>query len=214
METEFDWNTHWAGADRESLDEMRAAGRRWVDRLATYHDEFPASLADVGCGPAFMLFGIAERHPETELVGYDRAPSVLRENRRLAAERGLDVTFRRGVLPAFEPDRRFECVTCLATLHYVREPERAIRRLYDAVAAGGRLICNYPNRHTRRAYRDDPATDPDRFRPLLDGESLLSYRRIRETLGRDPRSFWKAVGADDWRSLGRTNPCVVVERPP
>lgn len=61
-------------------------------------------------------------------------------------------------------------------------------------------------------YRDDPATDPERFELVLEGENLLTYDRIREITGRRPRSFWKPVDEDDWQSIGRTNPRVVIER--
>ncbi|MEZ3163292.1 class I SAM-dependent methyltransferase [Halorubrum sp. RMP-47] len=211
----IDWDDHWKTTDREELSEMRAAGERTIDRLERLYESLPASLADVGCGPAFMLFEFARRHPEVDLYGYDAADSVVRRNRSLAAERGLDaLTFETAWLPMFEVNRRFECVTCLATLHYVAEPRAALRALYDRVEPGGRLIFNYPNRYTRRMYREDPETDHERFELVLDGENLLSYDGVRETLSRPPRSFWKAVGEDDWRSLGRVNPCVVITKSP
>jgi 2-polyprenyl-3-methyl-5-hydroxy-6-metoxy-1,4-benzoquinol methylase len=209
----IDWEQHWAETDRSELSEMRAAGERMARRLERYFDTFPASLADVGCGPAFTLFDLAATHPDVELVGYDAAGSVLRENRARAADRDLEnLAFRHGRLPELSADLRFECVTCIATLHYVADVATAIRHLLALVEPGGTLVFNYPNSHTRRMYRDDPATDPERFELVLEGENLLTYDRIREITGRRPRSFWKAVDEDDWRSIGRTNPCVVIER--
>jgi len=209
----IDWEDHWAATDRAELSEMRAAGERMARRLERYFDSFPASVADVGCGPAFTLFELATTHPGTELVGYDAARSVLRENRARAADRDLEnLAFRHGVLPELSADRRFECVTCIATLHYVADVATAVERLLAHVKPGGTLVFNYPNRHTRRMYRGDPTTDPERFELLLEGENLLSYDRIRKITGRRPRSFWKAVDEDDWRSIGQTNPCVVIER--
>lgn len=208
----IDWDAHWADADRDSLDEMRAAGERMADRLLRYLGTAPASVLDVGCGPAFMLFALAER-TDAELVGVDPAASVLDRDRALAAERNLEVDFRRGSLPELDLDRRFEVVTCVATLHYVAEVETAIEGLYEHVAPGGTLVFNYPNRHTRARYRSDPDVDPERFELLLEGVNLLTHAEIEAVLGRRPRSFWRAVGLEEWRSVGQTNPCVVVERP-
>lgn len=212
-ERTIDWDEHWAATDRDDLDEMRAAGRRMADRLERYFETFPASLADVGCGPAFTLFELAGRHPETTFVGYDAAESVLAGNRRLAGERRVtNLSFRPAELPDLEVERTFDCVICIATLHYVAAIERAVERLLSLVAPGGTLVFNYPNRHTREMYRSDPATDPERFELVLTGENLLTYEAIERVTGRRPRSFWRAVGEDDWRSLGRANPCVVMER--
>ncbi|ELZ54410.1 MULTISPECIES: class I SAM-dependent methyltransferase [Halorubrum] len=209
----IDWEEHWRTTDRASLDGMRAAGERMADRLDRLFEPFPESVADVGCGPGFALFALSRRHPEASLFGYDAAESVLRGNRSLAdAEGAENLTFETARLPEFDVDRRFECVTCIATLHYVEAIVPAIEALYARVEPGGRLIFNYPNRHTRAAYRSDPETDPERFELLLDGENLLTYDEIRDALGTRPRSFWKAVGEDDWRSIGQTNPCVIVEK--
>lgn len=64
------------------------------------------------------------------------------------------------------------------------------------------------------AYRDegDPDVDRERFELVLEGENLRTYRDVRRVLNRRPRGFWKAVGVDEWRSIGRENPCVVVEK--
>ena len=210
----IDWDDHWEATDRDELDEMRAAGERMVDRLERLFDGFPASLADVGCGPAFMLFEAARRHPDATLFGYDAAESVVRRNRSIADERGADtLRFEMARLPELNVDHRFECVTCIATLHYVADVRSALDALYSRVAPGGRLIFNYPNRHTRRAYLEDPPADPERFELVLDGENLLTYEAIEGILSRRLRSFWKAVDEDDWRSIGRANPCVIVDKP-
>lgn len=209
----IDWETHWKNTDRTELPEMEAAGRRMARRLERYFESFPASLVDVGCGPAFALFELAGRHPHTEFVGYDAAESVLRENRSRAADRGLDnLAFRSATLPGLSAERTFGCVTCIATLHYVADIETAIATLLAHVEPGGALVFNYPNRHTRRTYRNDPDADAERFELVLRGENLLTYDEIERITGRRPASFWKAVGEDDWRSLGRANPCVVLEK--
>lgn len=209
----FDWERYWEDPDEETLATMREAGTRMADRIERYFETVPETLADVGCGPAFALFELAERYPDREFVGYDLARTVVDRNRSRASDRGLDnLTFRRGSLPELDVDRSFDCVLCIATLHYVAAIDRAIEALLALVAPGGTLVFNYPNRHTQRLYRESDETDPDRFELVLRGENLLTYDRIARITGRQPRSFWKAVDEDDWRSLGQTNPCVVIEK--
>lgn len=208
----IDWDAHWEREDRADLELRQLAGERMARRLARYFEPFPESLADVGCGPGFLLFELAETYRDREFVGYDAAPSVVRANRSVADEHGVEnVRFRRGSLPEFDVERTFACVTCFSTLHYVAEPERALRRLLERVEPGGKLVFTYPNRHTQRAYRAGDGVDPERFGLVLAGENLLTYGAVERATGRRPRSFWKAVGEDDWRSIGQVHPCVVVE---
>ena len=209
----IDWERHWERTDRDELEEMRAAGERMGDRLERYFESFPATLADVGCGPAFMLFELASAHPGSEFFGVDPAGSVLERNRELAADRELsNLHFRRGSLPALDLDREFGCVTCIATLHYVADIQRAIGQLLDTVAPGGTLVFNYPNRHTKQMYERNPEADRERFELVLNGENLLTWGEIERIGGERPRSFWKAVEEPDWRSIGQTNPCVAIDQ--
>ncbi|MGQ9506880.1 MAG: methyltransferase domain-containing protein [Candidatus Bathycorpusculaceae bacterium] len=39
------------------------------------------SIADYGCGPATLLFTLAERFPKIEFYGFDVADSILQKNR-------------------------------------------------------------------------------------------------------------------------------------
>lgn len=209
----IDWDAYWETTDRETLPEMEKAGERMARRMQRYFDSFPETVADVGCGPAFMLFELAATHPETEFVGYDAAESIVSANTKHADDDNIDnLTFQHGSLPDFAPGRTFQCITCIATLHYVADIETALETLFAHVDPGGVLIFNYPNTHTRQEYRTDPETDPDRFELVLQGENLLTYEEIRRVLDRRPRSFWKAVGEEDWRVVGQKNPCVVIEK--
>lgn len=209
----IDWDAHWETTDREDLPEMEKAGRRMARRMQRYFGSFPETVADVGCGPGFMLFELAVTHPETEFVGYDAAESIVLTNNNRADSNDIgNLTFQHESLPEFTPGQTFQCITCIATLHYVADIETALETLFDHIDPGGALIFNYPNSHTRREYRTDQETDSDRFELVLRGENLLTYEDIRRVLNRRPRSFWKAVDEDDWQTLGQKNPCVVIEK--
>lgn len=169
-----------------------------------------------------------ERHPGTTVVGYDAGESVLAENRERARREGVaNVEFEQAVLPEFDPGREFDVVFSYFTLCYVADVEGALKNLYDAVAPGGYLVCNYQNRLAQAHWRrmaDDPEThlgeassfDPERFeerfRLLLDGENLLSYDRIHDAVGTWPRSVWSVVEKPDIRWAWRHHPLVYVPK--
>ncbi len=226
----IDWHRFWneAEGDRRLSAAPGAYGK--VDLLARFFEQVgaPADLGSFGCGPADLLFDLAERYPDLELVGYDAARSIVAANRERANEEGAgNLRFVVDVLPDVEAERRFDLVYCYATLHYVEDVERALETLYDRVREGGHLVFNYPNRLTPAEYRRimagdldgplevDPEAFAERFSLVLDRENLLSYERIHDVLGTWPRSFWSAVDAPDEGWTGRATPWVYrAEYPP
>lgn len=201
----------------------------------------PDSFADVGCGPGTVVFELVTRYPEMTVVGYDAADSILESNRKRAmlraeswSERAVggspavrnpfeSVQFERTVLPEFEPDRTFEVIFAHCTLCYVAETNDALRALYDAVADGGYLVLGYISEHARRHFQNrfeglssggslhrfDPV---ERFELVLEGESVLSYRRIHDVLGTWPQSIWSVVEKPDARWAWGNVPLVWVPK--
>jgi len=226
----IDWNEYWSEADDEDRESATPSAHHASDVVARFLDATgpPESLADVGCGTGHVAFDVAERYPEAAVVGYDASESVLAENRNRAHEEGLaNLGFERAVLPEFDPDREFDVVFSYFTLCYVADVEQALQHLYDAVAPGGYLVCNYQNRLAQDHWQrmaDDPDTyldeessfDPERFeerfRLLLEGDNLLSYDRIHDALGTWPQSVWSVVEKPDIRWAWRHHPLVYVPK--
>lgn len=185
------------------------AGR--MERFLATRGLEPKSFADVGCGPAVMLFTLATRFPECQFYGFDASKAVIRMDRRRLQDAGLaNLHFGMARLP-HAPEGPFDVVTCFATLHYVSEPVRALGSLFNSVRGGGYLVFNYPNLAQRAAYRRDTLRNSGlqvRFALLLAGRNLLSQRVVESTLRRRPSNFWAAVG----EAPNRLNPCVVVRR--
>lgn len=226
----IDWNRYWEDADDVAADDANGSAEHLLDPLLEFVEatDVPDAHADVGCGGGALAFAVAERHPETDVVGYDAAEAVLRANRRRARADGRpDVDFERTVLPAFDPGRQFDLVTAFFTLCYVEDVERALRNLYDAVAPGGHLVLTYTNDRGGAHYGrvvDDPPTDDDgeplvdveryaeRFSLVIDGESTLSYPEIQDALGTWPRSFWEVVDKPEEQWMWRNHPLVWVPK--
>ena len=226
----IDWAQFWATAEDNDREGANPSAMHADAALASFIEEtsVTGAIADVGCGAGVAAFHIAERFPGRVVVGYDAAEPVLDENRMKARADGVDnVRFERAVLPSFDPDRRFGVVFSYFTLCYVRDVEAALRNLYDAVEPGGYLVFNYQNRYARAHWRElaeapeeyidqESAFDPDRFAErfatLLEGDSVLSYRRIQEVLGAWPQSVWTVVERPDKQWAWRHHPLVYVPK--
>jgi trans-aconitate methyltransferase len=225
----IDWHSFWTDADESDRADAGPSAHHATDAVVDFLTETgaPDAVADVGCGPGHVGFAVAEAFPEVDVVGYDAAEPVLAENRERARDRHVDVDFERAVLPEFDPDREFDLVFSYFTLCYVREVEDALRAMYDAVAPGGYLVCNYQNRLARAHWQrmadepeeflgEDSQFDADRFEDrfslLLDGENLLSYDRIHDALGTWPQSVWSVIDKPDTRWAWRHHPLVFVPK--
>lgn len=212
----IDWDEYWATGREASTDYPANVGRHGkADLLARFVEAVgvPDDLAAVGCGPANCPVEVAERYPGMEVYGYDAAESVVRDDRE-RVDRG-NVTFEVAALPDLDAvDRAFDLAYCYATLHYVRDVERAIRNLYDRVRSGGHLVVNYPNEATRETYRGEFADDEEfreRFGLVFEGANLTSAGEIADLLDAEVRDYWDAVGTDaDFATPA--NPCVAVEK--
>lgn len=209
----IDWDAYWAAWEEDGEEDYPAAVsghhadllERFIDRVAV-----PESAAFVGCGPGDLAAAVANAHPEFRIVGFDAAETVLARNRDTYAD-VPNLSFERTVLPAFDPDEAFGLVFCYATLHYVREIERALESLFGSVTPGGHLVFNYPSDAYRDAHRVAEGELRDRLQPVLEGANVLSRADLRALFDREVRDFWTAVGADG-PFVRPENPCVFVEK--
>jgi len=227
----IDWDEYWTGADEAVREDTSPSADLVLEPFLEFLNETisggPDSYADVGCGPGDLVFEVARRYPDATVLGFDAAEPVLEDNRARADSAGVDVAFEQAVLPAFSPDRQFDVVSCLFTLCYVSDIERALATLYDAVAPGGALVLHYHNELARSQYRRiadspaeylddesvwDPETFADRFELVITGESLSSYERIHEVLGTWPQSLFSISDSVEPYDAHRHEPLVYVPK--
>lgn len=226
----IDWEEYWTSAEDVSTDEANASAEFLVEPFLAFLEWAgePMSYADVGCGGGTLVTAVADRYPQTSIIGYDAAESVIEQNR--ADHRGTygtRVAFERARLPEFDPDRTFDIVSSVFTLCYVRDIRAALEALYEAVAPGGYLVCTYHNRYAAALFRKfaaaphehippssgwDPDRFADRFSLVLEEESVLSHRRIHDILGRWPQSLWSVDEDVDPYGAWRQNPFVYIPK--
>lgn len=198
-----DWEREAGIAGTEAMTEMAS---RFIDMVD------PADFASVGCGPAAVELKLAERYPEIPFYGFDLSPTIIADNERVAAERGLEnIQFAVDELPHLETDRTFDIVYAVGMLYWISEIEDAIRDLYAHVSDGGHLIVNYPNLYLHyEVVNELPAEKRDNAPLVRDRENLLTFDRIGEILGTSPRSYYNLVDGAEHRELKW--PIVVVDK--
>lgn len=208
-----DWEAYYRDGDWE-----REAGIAGEEAMTTMADRFidlsaPADFASVGCGPAAVIFRLAELHPGIEFYGIDLSETIIADNRRVATDRELDnVHFVVDSLPELSLDRSFDVVYCVGASYWVERIEAAVVDLYDHVAAGGSLVVNYPNLYLHYEVVDELSAETRDSAPLVrDRQNLLTFDRIGELLGRKPRSYYNLVDGSEHREVKW--PIVVVEKP-
>ncbi|MCK4442908.1 MAG: methyltransferase domain-containing protein [Thermoplasmata archaeon] len=160
-------------------------------------------IAEIGCGRGELIHKLARELPGCRFVGYEQSNEAIS---RLKVDALPNEEFQHLVLPE-APNRTFDCVLCINTLHYVPEALLSIRRLWTVVRTGGLLIFNYPNKYYAAQLPSEPQNEQWGIveEPLRKGINLLSQRRIRSALpGAKQRRLHKS---------GRSNIYLVFEKP-
>lgn len=110
--------------------------QRWRARRADAWVPHGARLLDVGCADGMLLRTLAPRL--TRAVGVD-------PDAETAVGAGYEIV--RGHFPgapAFAPES-FDCVTLLAVLEHVADPDALARECHRVLAPGGRVVLTVPH---------------------------------------------------------------------
>lgn len=126
-------------------------GRPFVDLLARVGAEAPSTAVDLGCGPGNLTRLLAERWPESRVVGLDASPAMIAK-----AEGIPDIDW--GVADAREwtAGEPVDVLVSNATLQWVPDHLELLPRLVEQVAPDGWFAFQVPGNfgepsHTIRA---------------------------------------------------------------
>ena len=119
----------------ELEDEM---GRKWFRELEKHLPENgKLKVLDVGTGTGFFAVLLAQAGHRVE--GVDLTPAMLEEARALAAQRGLDITFREMDAQTLDyEDGCFDAVISRNLTWTLPDPERAYGQWFRVLKPGGR----------------------------------------------------------------------------
>ena len=114
----------------------------------------PIRLMDAGSGDGLLSLALAKRHPDWTVVGVDLRDDLLRGARARARGRGLkNVSFEPGDLTRPLPETGFDAIVALECLSEIPEDREALRTMSAAVAPGGLLLVQVPERNWKPVLR-------------------------------------------------------------
>ncbi len=112
-------------------------------------------LADIGCGPGYLLAALARAFPDLDLVGIDLSEEMIAAARHNleAAGLGARVDYRVGdseQLPL--EDNSLDFAVSSLSLHHWSDPPRALDEIYRVCKPGGQMLLFDLRRDVRRGY--------------------------------------------------------------
>ncbi|MFZ0608133.1 MAG: methyltransferase domain-containing protein, partial [Xanthobacteraceae bacterium] len=99
------------------------------DLLAQVPLERPRRAVDLGCGPGNSTELIVQRFPQTEVVGLDSSPDMLRK----ARERLPDCKFIEDDIATWKPDAATDLIFGNAVMQWLPDHPAIMRRLLEAM---------------------------------------------------------------------------------
>jgi len=122
-----------AQAEAYATSDFAEPHEAFVTRFAeTFPDFSSGKVADLCCGPADPTIRFARRYPDTCVVGYDGAESMLTFGRKAVTQAGLDfrISLKHQLLPIpARTEPQFNAVLCNGSMHHL--PNSTI--LWDTV---------------------------------------------------------------------------------
>jgi trans-aconitate methyltransferase len=97
-------------------------------------------ILDLGCGTGHLTAQIAESG--AHVVGIDKSPDMIQQ----AREKYPSLQFKVMDARAIDFPDAFDAVFSNATLHWIKEPERAITGIAKALRTGGRFVAEFGGR--------------------------------------------------------------------
>jgi trans-aconitate 2-methyltransferase len=148
-----DWNA------RQYLkfeDERTRAPR---DLLAQVPLQTPRLVVDLGCGPGNSTELLIARYPQSEVIGVDSSPDMLRK----ARERLPQCTFIEADIADWTADPRADLLFANAAFQWIPNHPHVLRRLLEALSPGGVLAVQMPDNTREPSHmlqRDVAANGP------------------------------------------------------
>jgi trans-aconitate 2-methyltransferase len=159
---------------------LRYAGERarpFLDLLARVPAEKPGFVADLGCGPGNLTATLAQRWPDSDVLGLDSSAEMIEAARAQAGDNPR-LTFQRADLRDWRPQRPVDVLVSNAVLQWVPDHFDVVRRWPGLLAPGGWLAFQLPGNFDQpsHAVLKDLAGSP-RWRGPLAGVELNRQAR-------------------------------------
>ena len=173
----------WIRAALEERLALMAPARRLrlalaEEALEAHAGRRPIRVLDAGCGDGLLTLALAGRHPDWTFLGIDIRDDMLEGARIRARSRSLEnATFLAADLEQPMPASGFDAVLAIECLSEIPDDARALRGMTAALAPGGALIAQVPERDWHPVLPGSAATWREQVRQGYDAEGLSSALR-------------------------------------
>lgn len=146
---------------REQYDETASVWEEGMARMALYHrhcqdpvifrtlgDIRGKSLLDLACGNGFYTRRFRSECGAEPVMGVDLSPMLISHAEAADEREPLGIEYRVGDVTTLELNRRFDVITAIHLLHYLRdepEIEAALRRIHALLRSKSRFVTMLAN---------------------------------------------------------------------
>jgi SAM-dependent methyltransferase len=150
-----------------------------ADEIVTgFAGKRPIRLLDAGANDGLLSLAVAKRHPRWSVLGVDLRDDLIEGARRRARARGVaNVRFVQADLTEPLAEDGFDAVMALECLSEIRDDERALRMMAEALVPGGIFVVQVPERDWSPVLRGSPPTWRHEVRHGYGAEDLTAALR-------------------------------------
>jgi SAM-dependent methyltransferase len=130
-------------------------------------------VLDAGCGDGLITLALAKRYPGCSFLGVDVREGLLNAARaRAHARRRLNVRFQHADVTRKLPEGGFDVVLAIECLEEIEDDRAALRAIAAALAPGGMLLVQVPERTWRAILPGSPSMWRDQVRQGYGADEL------------------------------------------
>jgi SAM-dependent methyltransferase len=169
-------------------------------------------LLDAGCGDGLLSLAMAKDHRSWSILGVDLRGDLLEGARSRASSRGLgNVRFVEGNLERPLPETDMQAVLAVECLSEIPDDRRALEVMADALAPGGLLVVQVPERDWRPVLPGSPGTWREQVRQGYTAPELEAALREAGLVDVSVRPTYRslAAGAQEIRDRIKGLPLAV-----
>lgn len=162
-------------------------GQELLDEIKFRGDEI---ILDVGCGDGRITAALSKRVPKGKAIGVD--PSSMMIELAISSFPSKDLPnllFQKMTAEELQIDEQSDIILILNALHWIRNPKKALQRIYEALKPGGTLlVLTYPKESPYWKLLENTLEKESlkSFKPQSASKTIISsleYKKMLEELG-------------------------------
>lgn len=133
-----------AGMNRNAF--LQELGQEWLPSIPDINEkldsDFPAHVADIGCGAGWSTIGIAQAYPNVQIDGFDLDGPSIELARENAKQEGLNGRVEFHARDAAEASRKsgYDLVTAFECVHDMSDPVSVLKTMRRLAGDQGSVI--------------------------------------------------------------------------